>query len=117
MTQYVDCMVVPIKSDIKAAYLERARVEGEAFKRHGALKTIELWGDDIPEGKNTSLPLAVKLKADETVVVGWIIWPDKATRDKGMETIVSDPLFADDQEVLFDGSRLIYGGFELLLET
>ena len=49
---------------------------------------------------------------DETVVISYVEWPDKATRDAGMAKVTADPrmLFADMPPV-FDGRRLIAGGF------
>ena len=49
------------------------------FKEHGALKVVECWGDDIPEGKVTSFPMAVKCEKAETVVFSWVIWPSRAS--------------------------------------
>lgn len=34
------------------------------FKGWGALKVVECWGDDVPEGKVTSFPMAVTCKPD-----------------------------------------------------
>ena len=60
---------------------------------------------------------AVMLKPDETVVLSWIPWPDKATRDAGMAKVMTDPEMSDEANPMpFDGQRLIYGGFEVLAE-
>ena len=114
MSKYVDCMLAPIKAELKADYIERARAEGALFKKHGAEAIYEGWGDDVPAGETTSMPIAVKLEDGEVVLASWVIWPDKATRERGMATIMEEPLFQD-QEMLLDGRRLIFGGFELLL--
>ncbi|MGB8611697.1 MAG: DUF1428 domain-containing protein, partial [Pseudolabrys sp.] len=55
------------------------------FKEHGALKFVECWGDDVPDGKLTSFPMAVKRQDDETVVFSWIIWPSRDQRNEGMK--------------------------------
>ena len=66
----------------------------------------------------TSFPLAVKLKEDETVVFSWIIWPDKATRDAGMEKLMNDPRMQPDVNPMpFDGQRLVFGGFEMIVKA
>jgi len=77
---------------------------------------VECWGDDVPEGKLTSFPLAVQRQEGETVVFSWITWPSKAVRDEGMKKAMADPRFAD-MKMPFDGKRLIYGGFEVILSV
>ena len=66
------------------------------FKEHGALRCVECWGDDVPEGKVTSFPMAVKRKDDETVVFSWVEWPSKEARDAGMEKVMDDPRMPPD---------------------
>ena len=72
----------------------------------------------MPDGKVTSFPLAVQRKADETVVFAWILWPSRAARDEGMKKIMADPRFKPDVNPMpFDGKRMIYGGFEVIVDT
>ncbi len=70
----------------------------------------------MPEGKLTSFPTAVKRKADEAVVFSWILWPSRNARAEGMEKVMADPRLQPDP-MPFDGKRLIYGGFEVILEA
>ena len=112
---YIDCIVAAVPTKNKEIYLEHARKAGELFKRHGALKLVECWGDDVPDGEVTSLVKAVKCEADETVVFSWITWPSKAVRDAGMAKVMDDPEMIENP-MPFDGKRLIYGGFEQILE-
>ena len=113
---YIDGVIVAVKSDKKQEYIEFAKGTAQAFKKHGALSVVECWGDDVPEGKVTSFSLAVKCEKDETVVFSWIVWPDKATRETAWPAIEQDKdlegLFSD---MPFDGARLIYGGFEVVV--
>ena len=100
------------------AYKRHAEAAAIVFKDHGALHVVECWGDDVPEGKVTSLPMAVKRKEDETVVFSWITWPSRQARDEGMKKVMADPRLQPDKNPMpFDGKRLIYGGFEVLLEA
>ena len=87
------------------------------FKSHGAIRLVECWGDDVPDGEVTSFPLAVKCRESETVVFSWIVWPSKAVRDAGMKKVMSDPRMTEDNNPMpFDGKRLIFGGFQKVLE-
>ena len=61
--------------------------------------------------------MAVKAKEDETVVFSWITWPSKAVRDIGMQKCIQDPRFNSQTTTMpFDGKRMIYGGFEILVD-
>lgn len=72
----------------------------------------------MPEGEVTSFPMAVKRKEDETVIFSWIVWPSRQVRDAAMEKIMADPRLKPDVNPMpFDGKRLIYGGFDVLVEA
>jgi uncharacterized protein YbaA (DUF1428 family) len=115
---YVDGFVTPVPLARRAAYLEHARTTAPLFKEHGALAVVECWGDDVPEGKLTSFPLAVKCEPGEAVVFSWISWPSRAVRDEAWKAIMADPRMQPGvMPVPFDGKRLIYGGFEVLLQA
>ncbi len=78
---------------------------------------VECWGDDVPDGQVTSFPMAVKRKDDETVVFSWIIWPSREVRKAGWEKVMADPrMSADTNPMPFDGKRMIFGGFETIVE-
>ena len=81
----------------------------------GALAVVENWGADIPDGKLTDFNKAVQATDAETVAVGWIVWPDKATRDAGWETLMQDERMTT-LSPPYDGKRMIYGGFETIHE-
>jgi uncharacterized protein YbaA (DUF1428 family) len=115
---YVDGFVAAVPTDNRELYRKHAEAAAAVFKEHGALKLLECWGDDVPEGEVTSFPMAVKRKADETVVVGWIVWPSRQVRDEGMKKVMEDPRMRPDVNPMpFDGKRMIYGGFEVILEA
>lgn len=112
---YIDGFVAPAPSANKEAYTRFARQAAPVFKELGALSVVDAWGDDVPEGKLTSMPMAVKLEPGETVAFGWITWPDKATRDAGMKAaMVDERMMPDDGVMPFDGKRMIFGGFTLI---
>ncbi|UZG44460.1 DUF1428 domain-containing protein [Caldimonas thermodepolymerans] len=115
---YVDGFVVAVPTTNKELYREQATRAAVVFREHGALSVVECWGDDVPDGKVTSLPTAVKCRPDETVVFSWITWPSRAAREEGMKKVMADPrLDPETTPMPFDGKRMIYGGFEVLLEA
>lgn len=113
---YVDGVVAAVPTANKQAYHDHAAAAVDVFKRHGALSMIELWGNDVPEGKVNSLHTAVMRKPDETIVMSYIVWPSKEVRDAGWAKVMEDPDMAGN-EMPFDGSRMIFGGFDVLLDA
>jgi uncharacterized protein YbaA (DUF1428 family) len=115
---YVDGFVAAVPTTNREIYRKHAEAAAAVFREHGALRVVECWGDDVPEGKLTSFPMAVKRKDDETVVFSWVTWPSRQARDEGMKKVMADPrLQPDTNPMPFDGKRLIYGGFEVLVEA
>jgi len=112
---YIDGFVAAVPTANKAQYLEYAKFMAKVFKENGAIRVVETWGEEVPEGEVTSFPMAVQCKDDETIVFAWMEWPDKATRDKGWQVMMEDERLHADMP--FDGKRLIYGGFDLLLDA
>jgi uncharacterized protein YbaA (DUF1428 family) len=115
---YIDGFVAAVPTANRDAYRRHAEAAAAVFKEHGALGVIECWGDDVPEGKLTSFPLAVQRKPDETVVFSWIAWPSREARDAGMKKAMADArLQPDTNPMPFDGKRLIYGGFQKIVDA
>ena len=114
---YIDGFVLAVPTANKEKFLAHARSGDVVFLEHGALRVVECWGDDVPHGKTTDFFGAVKATAEETVVFSWIEWPDKATRDAGMQKMMEDPRLDPAKNPMpFDGARMIYGGFEPIFE-
>ncbi|MEZ5896654.1 MAG: DUF1428 domain-containing protein [Parvularculaceae bacterium] len=111
---YVDGLLVAVPNANKELYTTMAEEMAQCFKKHGAIRVVECWGDDVPEGKVTSFPMAVKCEKTETVVFSWIEWPSKAVRDDGMKKVMDEmtanPKMAP-ENMPFDGVRMIFGGF------
>ena len=115
---YVDGFVAAVPTANRDAFRKHAEAAAAVFKEHGALTVAECWGDDVPEGKLTSFPMAVKRKDDETVVFSWITWPSREARDAGMKKVMADPrLQPETSPMPFDGKRLIYGGFQMIVSA
>ena len=116
---YVDGYVVPLPKKNVDAYREVAMKSGAIWREHGALQFHECIADDVKPGKLTSFPQSVNLKSDETVVFSWIVYESRAHRDEVNEKVMKDPRMADmmkPESLPFDGKRLIYGGFEELID-
>lgn len=115
---YVDGFVAAVPTANKAAFREHAEAAAAVFKEHGALAVVECWGVEVPEGEVTSFPLAVKCQADETVCFSWILWPSRELHDVAMPKIMADPrLDPATLPMPFDGKRMIYGGFEIVVDA
>ena len=112
---YIDGFVLAVPTANKQAFLEHANSADALCMQHGAIRIVECWGDEVPPGKQTDFHKAVQARDDETVVFSWIEWPDKATRDAGIKEMMEDPQFAA-VPMPFDGARMIYGGFEPVVE-
>lgn len=116
--RYIDGFVLAVRTAEKDAYHHVARGAAEVFRKYGARRVVETWGDDVKEGEQTDFRRAVQATDEETVVFSWIEWPDKAARDAGMKAAMEDPFFRRHaaREMPFDGKRMIFGGFEPLLD-
>ena len=114
---YVDGFVLAVPTANREAYRKLASSMVPLFKECGATKVVECWGTDVPEGKVTSFPMAVQCKPDETVVFSWVWWPSKEIRDAGNKKMREDPRMAAMRDMPFDGQRMIYGGFEPIVEA
>jgi uncharacterized protein YbaA (DUF1428 family) len=112
---YVDGFVIPVPASSREAYREVAVRAAPVFKEYGAIRIMECWADDLPDGEVIDFKTAVKAERGETVVFSWILWPSKAVRDEANKKIMTDPRLAGDMP--FDGKRLVYGGFQILLDT
>jgi uncharacterized protein YbaA (DUF1428 family) len=113
---YVDGFVAAVPTASKESYRAHCQTLAALFREYGALAVVDTWGDDVPQGKLTSFPLAVRCAADETVALGWVTWPSRAARDAAWQTIMADPRMKSDA-MPFDGKRMIYGGFEVLSQA
>jgi len=120
MAHYVDGFVLAVPKRRKADYLRMARKCARVWREYGALEIRECWADDVKKGKVTSFPQAVKLKAGEAVVFSWIVYKNRAARDRINKKVMKDPRLADMMKAKglpFDGKRMFWGGFKTMLEA
>jgi uncharacterized protein YbaA (DUF1428 family) len=117
---YVDGFVVPVPKKNLKAYRSMAKKAALVWRDHGALEVRECVADDVKVGKRTSFPRSVKLKPTETVIFSYIVYKSRADRDRVMAKVMKDPRLAkmmDPKGMPFDGKRMIFGGFKVLVEA
>lgn len=113
---YFDGFVIAVPKANRQAFVDHANHADPYFVELGALRVIECWEDDVPDGQVTDFRRAVQATAEEAVVFSWIEWPDKATRDAAMARMMdranTDPRLDPAKNPMpFDGKRMIFGGF------
>ncbi len=111
---YIEGFVAAVPSARRDEYIELAKESVKIFKKYGATRVVECWGDDVPHGEVTDFYRATQAKDDETVIFSWIEYPDKETRDAANEKMTSDAEMAN-MEMPFDMKRMFFGGFEQIL--
>ena len=118
---YIDGFVIAVPKANEQKFIDHANNADSMFIEMGALRVVECWADDVPEGKVTDFRMAVKAEADEDVIFSWIEWPDKETRDKAyavmMDPETKDPRMDPEKNPMpFDGKRMIWGGFNPIVD-
>lgn len=117
---YVDGIVVPVPISKLAAYRRMAKKAGKVWREHGALEYRECVADDVKPGKLTSFPQSVKMKPGETVVFSWIVYKSRTHRDRVTAKVMKDPRITammDSKAMPFDGKRMFWGGFKVMVEA
>lgn len=113
---YVDGYIAAVPTANRDTYCAFAEKAAALFREYGATRVVETWESDVPDGKLTSFPMAVQRKEGESIVFSWVIWPSKQVRDEGWQKMMADPRMAD-QQMPFDGQRMIYGGFDMIVDA
>lgn len=117
--EYVDGFVLAVPKKNLPAYKRMAQTAGKVWKDHGAIDYRECVAEDVKTGKWTSFPQSVKLKPGEVVVFSWITYKSRAHRDAVLKKVMADKRLAsmmDPKDMPFDAKRMIYGGFETMVD-
>ena len=120
MPHYVDGFVLPVPKRNLDAYRRQARKAGKIWREYGALEFRECVADDVNPGEVTSFPQSVNLTRGETVIFSWIVFKSRAHRDRVNAKVMKDPRVAemmDPKAMAFDGKRMIYGGFNVVVDV
>ena len=116
---YVEGFVLAVPAANKEVYRAYAAKAAPIFRDMGATRLVEAWGDDVPEGKVTDFKGAVKAEPNEAIVFCWIEYPSKEVRDS-VNDKMNDPevqkSFGAMGEMPFDGKRMIFAGFEPIVD-
>ena len=116
---YVDGYVLPVPKKNLQVYARMARKAGKIWREHGAIEFRECVANDVKPDKFTSFPQSVKLKPGETVIFSWIVFKSRAHRNSVNSKVMKDPRLADmmnPKALPFDGKRMFWGGFKILVE-
>lgn len=119
MAVYVDGFVLPVPKNNLAAYKKMSQKAGKIWREHGALEYRECVGDDLQSEFGVPFPKTVKLKVGETVVFSWIVFKSRADRDRVNKKVMADPRLAammDPKAMPFDTKRMVYGGFQSIVD-
>ena len=122
MTKYVDGFVIPIATKNLPAYLKMAKLASKVWMDHGALAYVEAVGEDLEahQGCGPGFKGGVGIKKGETVVFSYIVYKSRAHRDKVNKKVMADPRIAEQMasgKMPFDVNRMLYGGFESIVEA
>ena len=113
---YVEGLLVPVpkaRLDDDRSWAERI---SDLFLEYGATRVVESVAEGLDMGKITSFPRAVQLEDGEVVVFSWLEFPDKPTRDACMTQAFEDPRMGSPEDMPMDGKRMIFAGFDTILE-
>ena len=115
---YFQGFMIPVPEGNKESYRKMAQDVAPIFTDHGALRTVECWGNNVPRGETTDMYGAVAAKDQEHVVFSWIEWESEGACSKAHDSMATDERMQDPpEEMPFDGMRMIYSGFEKLGES
>jgi len=114
---YIDGFVAPVLPGKREAYAQLAREASKIFLEHGAIQVVESLSDDVPHGKVTDFYRAIAAEENEAIAFSWIVWPSKEARDAGMAKVMADDRMKPGAEMPFDMKRMIFGGYEVVLDT
>lgn len=113
---YLDGSLLPIPDGNREAFGDWAAKASAILREYGAVRVVDAWSDDVPDGKVTDYKRAVKATNDEKVVFSWIEWPSKEARNAAWPKLMDDKRMHPERE-LFDGRRMIHGGFAPILDV
>ncbi len=124
MANYIDGFALPIPRIHLNEYKRVAESVAEIWKEHGALAYNEFVGESPKLEGTQSFPELVGAKDDEAIIFGWVEFASREARDQANERVAADPRMTgliepltDPSRIIFNASRMVYGGFETLVQS
>ncbi len=115
---YVDGFLLPVPKKNLALYRKMAKFGARLWKKHGALQFRECVGEDLKGAWGLPFTKVVKAKPGETVFFSYIVYKNRAHRDKVNAAVMNDPAMkVMPAKMPFDPKRMAYGGFEVFVES
>ena len=119
--RYVDAFLLPVPEKKLKDYRSLAQKAGKVWLQHGALQYIEAVGDDLVQMgvPFTGFTGIIKPKKGETVIVSFIVYKSRAHRDRVNAKVMADPSLKRMMEkgpMPFDMKRMVYGGFQTIVD-
>ena len=117
MARYVDGFVIPVPKRNLKEYRRQAAMAGKIWREHGALDYVEAVGDDLKAKKVMPFTRAARAKPGEIVIFSWILYKSRAHRKRVNAKVMKDPrILKMMNEMPFDGKRMAYGGFKVIVD-
>jgi uncharacterized protein YbaA (DUF1428 family) len=121
MSKYTDGFVIPVPQNKLEAYRAMAETASQVWREHGALDYKECILDHSPGECGMSFPQGIQARNDETVVFAWIVYESREHRDAVNKTVMEDPrlkgMCDGGNNMPFDVTRMIYGGFKVVVDA
>lgn len=118
---YVDGFVIKMPKKNVAAYKKMATFGKKIWMKHGALQYIEAQEDDLtPPGVVTTFTKLAKAKPDEVVFFSFIVYKNRAHRDRVNKKVMADPAMTPPKKgepMPFEMKDMAYGGFKAVVEA
>jgi uncharacterized protein YbaA (DUF1428 family) len=116
--KYVDGYILPVPKKNLKAYIRMARMGERMWRKHGALDYKECVGDDLKTKWGTTFPRMMKLKPGETVVFSYIVFKSRQHRDRVNAKVMKEmEKMGEPMDMPFDVKRMVYGGFNVLVDA
>lgn len=134
---YIDGYLIPLETSKLEEYQRFSRHVAEVYREYGATRVVDCQLDrtvandadfhaeqarhdlDADEVPLRDFETAAAARSGETVILSWTEWPSKEARDLGLAKALADPRIQpkEGEKMLFEGRRLIAGGFLKLIDV